>query len=48
VLHDATDGWTVPLLFLLALCIPQYVAGLAATRPRFLEDELPEDAPTAA
>lgn len=41
LVHDATGGWTVPLLLLLALGVPQYVAGLAACRPRFLEDELP-------
>lgn len=41
LIHDATGGWTVPLLVLLALCVPQYAAGLAASRPRRLEDELP-------
>lgn len=40
LIHDATGGWTAPLLVLLALCVPQYVAGLAAARPRYLEDEL--------
>jgi CP family cyanate transporter-like MFS transporter len=40
LIHDATGGWTVPLLVLLALCVPQYAAGLAASRPRRLEDEL--------
>ena len=39
-LHDASDGWTVPLLVLLALCIPQYVVGLLASRPGYIEDEL--------
>jgi CP family cyanate transporter-like MFS transporter len=39
-LHDASDGWTVPLLVLLALCIPQYVVGLLASRPGYVEDEL--------
>jgi CP family cyanate transporter-like MFS transporter len=41
VLHDATGSWTVPLLVLLVLCVPQYVAGLLASRPTYLEDELP-------
>lgn len=40
IIHDATDSWRAPLIVLLALCIPQYVAGLAACRPRYLEDEL--------
>jgi len=42
VIHDATGGWTAPLLALLLLCIPQYLAGLMVCRPRFLEDELPD------
>ncbi|WGL53581.1 MFS transporter [Nocardioides sp. BP30] len=41
LIHDATGSWRVPLVVLLALCLPQYVAGRAACRPRFLEDELP-------
>jgi CP family cyanate transporter-like MFS transporter len=41
VLHDATGGWGVPVLALLVLCVPQYVAGLLVCRPRYLEDELP-------
>jgi CP family cyanate transporter-like MFS transporter len=40
VLHDATGGWTVPLCALLAVCVPQYVVGLAASRPAYLEDQL--------
>lgn len=40
IVHDLTHSWRAPLVVLLALCIPQYVAGLAACRPRFLEDEL--------
>lgn len=39
-LHDASDGWTVPLLALLALCVPQYVVGLLAARPAYVEDQL--------
>lgn len=39
-LHDATDSWTVPLLVLLGLCVPQLVLGLLTTRPTYLEDEL--------
>jgi CP family cyanate transporter-like MFS transporter len=40
VLHDATGGWTVPLWALLAVCVPQYLVGLAASRPAYLEDQL--------
>jgi CP family cyanate transporter-like MFS transporter len=40
VLHDATGGWTVPLWTLLAVCVPQYLVGLAASRPAYLEDQL--------
>jgi CP family cyanate transporter-like MFS transporter len=40
LLHDATGGWDVPLWTLLALCVPQYVAGWYAARPAYLEDEL--------
>ncbi|MGN6783378.1 MAG: CynX/NimT family MFS transporter [Marmoricola sp.] len=40
VLHDATDGWTVPLAVLLALLVPQWITGLLVSRPRFVEDEL--------
>lgn len=41
-LHAATDGWTVPLVVLLALCVPQYLAGLAASRPAYVEDQVAE------
>ena len=39
LLHDATGGWTVPLLFLLASAVPAAVAGLVVARPRYFEDE---------
>ncbi|HEX2893880.1 MAG TPA: MFS transporter [Marmoricola sp.] len=45
VLHDATGGWTVPLWALLAVCVPQYVVGLAASRPAYVEDQLRASAP---
>jgi MFS transporter, CP family, cyanate transporter len=35
-LHDLTGGWTVPLLVLLGLCVPQAVAGVLAGRDRFV------------
>lgn len=45
ILHDRTGSWTAPLVVLLALSVPQMFVGLAAARPRMLEDEL--DAGTA-
>ena len=35
-LHDLTDGWTVPLIVLLALLVPQTVAGVLAGRDRLV------------
>jgi len=40
LLHEATGGWTVPLSTLLALTVPQYLVGLIASRPAYLEDQL--------
>lgn len=40
VLHDATDGWTAPLLVLVALMVPQVLVGLYAARPAYIEDQL--------
>lgn len=39
-LHDLTDDWTVPICFLLALCLPQWLLGLRASRPAYVEDEI--------
>jgi CP family cyanate transporter-like MFS transporter len=39
LLHDATGGWTVPLLFLLASAVPLALAGAVVARPRHFEDE---------
>jgi MFS transporter, CP family, cyanate transporter len=39
-LHDATGGWTAPLVLLLALAVPQLAVGLYACGPRFVEDQL--------
>jgi CP family cyanate transporter-like MFS transporter len=36
VLHDATGHWTVPLVLLLAMMVPQLLTGLVASRPRFV------------
>jgi len=40
VLHDVSGGWSVPLLVLAALTLPQLAVGLRLARPRYLEDEL--------
>jgi CP family cyanate transporter-like MFS transporter len=39
-LHDATGGWTVPLLVLTALSAPLFAIGLYVGRPAVLEDQL--------
>lgn len=40
VLRDATGGWTVPVLLLLALAVPQALVGVYCARPAFIEDQL--------
>ena len=40
VLHDATGGWTWPLLFLCALTVPQCIIGAGVARPAYVEDQL--------
>lgn len=40
LLHDLSGGWTVPLLALLLLTVPQLLVGLAVSRPAYVEDEL--------
>ena len=40
VVHDATGGWTLPLLLLTALALPLLPIGLAVSRPSYVEDEL--------
>ena len=41
VLHEATDGWTVPLLVLIALSVPLFFVGLYVGKPAHIEDQLP-------
>ncbi len=41
VLHEATDGWTAPLLALIALSVPLFLVGLYVGRPAHLEDQMP-------
>jgi len=38
--YDLTGGWTVPLIGLIVLVIPQLVAGLMVARPSYIEDEI--------
>ena len=40
ILHDATSGWTVPLLVLTALGIPLFLLGMYVGRPAHIEDQL--------
>jgi MFS transporter, CP family, cyanate transporter len=39
--HDLTDGWTVPLVLLALLSLPQAVTGWLVSKHRYVEDELP-------
>ena len=39
-LYGVTGGWTVPLVVLLILVIPQAASGLMVARERYVEDEL--------
>jgi CP family cyanate transporter-like MFS transporter len=41
VLHEASDGWRLPLVVLAALSVPLFVLGLYVGRPTYLEDQLP-------
>ena len=47
LLHDVTGGWTVPLIALIVVSVPQLVLGLAVSHPSYLEDELPSHGDTA-
>lgn len=39
-LHDATGGWTWPLVMLTVLTIPQILVGMYVARPAYVEDQL--------
>jgi CP family cyanate transporter-like MFS transporter len=41
VLHELTGGWTVPLVALTVMVVPQLAAGILVSRPSYLEDHLP-------
>ena len=45
-LYDLTGGWTVPLVALMVLTVPQLVTGLLVARPSYIEDALPYAAGT--
>jgi CP family cyanate transporter-like MFS transporter len=40
ILQQVTGGWTVPILFLVAISLCAVVAGVLLARPRFVEDEV--------
>jgi CP family cyanate transporter-like MFS transporter len=40
VLYDVTGGWTVPLVGLIVLVVPQLAAGLMVSRPSYIEDAI--------
>ncbi|GLZ00063.1 MFS transporter [Actinoplanes sp. NBRC 103695] len=40
LLHDVSGGWTLPLLFLLAVILMAAVPAITLARPAFVEDEL--------
>lgn len=46
--HDATGGWTWPLIGLCVIAVVHLLCGLAAARPRYLEDTLVAPAGTGA
>jgi MFS transporter, CP family, cyanate transporter len=46
-LHGLTGSWTVPLILLLALVVPQTLVGLAAGRDRQLSPPSPTPTPTS-
>ena len=40
VLHDATGGWTVPLVFLLATAVVAILGAVVLSKPGYVEDQL--------
>jgi CP family cyanate transporter-like MFS transporter len=42
-----SGGWTLPLLFLLAVALVATIPAITLARPTFVEDELAGPAPTA-
>jgi len=46
VLHDLSGGWTIPLLALIVVTVPQLLVGLAVARPAYVEDQLAGSPPS--
>jgi MFS transporter, CP family, cyanate transporter len=42
-LHAATNGWRVPMAFLLLLLVPEFVTGVRAAAPGFIRTSSPAD-----
>jgi CP family cyanate transporter-like MFS transporter len=40
-IYDATGGWTLPLVLLTSLTLPQIAVGMYVGRPAYIEDQLP-------
>ncbi|WNV83229.1 MFS transporter [Umezawaea sp. Da 62-37] len=45
LLHDVSGGWTLPLLFLLAVILVTIIPAITLAKPAFVEDELARDVP---
>lgn len=42
LIHDLTDGWAIPILFIITTTLMQAVFGYLAGRPRYLENITPD------
>jgi MFS transporter, CP family, cyanate transporter len=40
VLFELSGDWTIPLVALIVLCVPQLVFGVLVSRPSYIEDEI--------
>ena len=40
LLHDVSGGWTIPLLFMLAVALAAIIPAITLAKPAFVEDEL--------
>ena len=45
VVHDLTEGWTLPLILLTLLSVPQLITGWLVSKRRYVEDALPDRGP---
>jgi MFS transporter, CP family, cyanate transporter len=45
VLFEVSGDWTLPLVALLVLCVPQLVFGVLVSRPSYIEDAIASTAP---